>query len=86
LGAPKHLKDYYVGSKQFFVGLVESNDLLQEPQSFSEAINSPQAQEWWGAICDEHQSLIKNKSLINLPTHRKPMSCKWVCKMKTTSA
>jgi hypothetical protein len=30
-GAPEHFKHYYVENRNFFVGLVESNDLLQEP-------------------------------------------------------
>jgi hypothetical protein len=66
--------------------LVESNDLLQELQSFSKVVDSPWAQEWWGAMCDEHQFLIKNNTwvLTDLPTQPKLVSCKWVYKIKTT--
>jgi len=45
-------------------------------------------QKSWAAMCNEHQSLIKNNTrvLTDLLAHHKPMSCKSVHKIKITFA
>jgi hypothetical protein len=44
-------------------------------------------QKSWAAMCNEHQSLIKNNTKVtDLLAHHKPMSCKWVHKIKITFA
>eukprot|EP00253_Pinus_taeda_P004550 PITA_04550 len=52
-----------------------------EPQTYSEAKGTP---EWEQAMEAEFQSLQKNhtKTLSNLPAGKKPLSCKWVYKVK----
>ena len=52
--------------------------------NFKKAINSNDANEWIEAMNDEID-LIKNNDvweLIDLPTQRKAIGCKWVLRMK----
>ena len=52
-----------------------------EPQTYSEAKGIPK---WEHAMEAEFQSLQKNHTwtLYNLPIGKKPISCKWVYKLK----
>lgn len=52
-----------------------------EPQSLHEALVDPV---WLAAMKDEYSALIHNKTwkLVQLPPHRKSISCKWVFKIK----
>ena len=55
-----------------------------EPLSFSEAINAPDAKHWDKAIKTEIGSIKKNNTctLVDLPKGAKPISCKWIFKKK----
>lgn len=54
------------------------------PNSYSEAINSPHSNEWKKAMDDEINALIKNNTyeLVPLPEGRKPISTRWIYKVK----
>jgi len=56
---------------------------IATPNSYKEAINSPQADQWCKAIDDEFNSLIKNGKfkLVPRPTNCKVISAKWVYKI-----
>lgn len=56
----------------------------EEPQTFIEAVKSPDAKFWKRAMQEEFDSLIQNKTfdLVSLPEGRKPITCKWVFKIK----
>ncbi|XP_020423926.1 uncharacterized protein LOC109950224 [Prunus persica] len=55
--------------------------LLQEPTSFSQAVQIPQ---WRAAMKSEVDALQANGtwSLVSLPPHKRPIGCKWVYKVK----
>ena len=57
---------------------------IYEPQTYTEAIASPDSNSWIHAMDREIQSLSENKTweLVPLPSHRKPIHCKWVYKVK----
>lgn len=54
---------------------------IYEPQTYTEAKGIP---EWEQAMDAEYQSLLKNNTrvLSDLPPGKKPISCKWVYKVK----
>ena len=56
-----------------------------EPTTYKEAIAGPQATQWADAANEEYQSLIENETweLVPLPPGRKPVSCKWVFRVKS---
>ena len=58
-----------------------------EPQTIDEALKSDQAKERKAAADSEYESLIANDTweLVELPSGRKPIGCKWVFKVKHTS-
>lgn len=58
---------------------------VMEPTTYEEAVSGPQATHWVDAANEEYQSLIENKTweLVPLPSGRKPVSCKWVFKVKS---
>lgn len=62
-------------------------DNLKEPESFKEAINSPQSNEWKKAMDDEFKSLKENKTwkLMKLPKGRRAVKSKWTYKLKRGS-
>jgi hypothetical protein len=66
--------------KRYELNLVEFNI----PKSYQEAINGPDAESWQQAIHDELQSHKKNNtwSIVDLPDDKKPISSKWVFKIK----
>lgn len=55
-----------------------------EPTSYEEAIQSENAKHWIRAMDDEFLSLQKNETwkLVKLPKDRKPITSKWVYKVK----
>ena len=59
---------------------------IEEPETLKDALDSEYATQWKAAADAEYQSLlaIENESweLIELPAGRKPISCKWVFKVK----
>ncbi len=56
----------------------------EESQIMEEALNGEDAKKWEMAMQEEFDSLIVNNtwSLVPLPKGRKPISCKWVFKIK----
>lgn len=55
-----------------------------EPQSYREALISPQSKEWQAAAQAEYDSLVENKTweLVPLPSNRQTIDCKWVFRSK----
>ncbi len=56
----------------------------EESQTVEEALNGKDAKKWEIAMQEEYDSLLVNNtwSLVPLPKGRKPISCKWVFKIK----
>ena len=52
--------------------------LENEPQTFKEAMSTPEAPFWKEAINDEIESIMKNHTweLVDLPPRNKPLVCK----------
>ena len=60
------------------------NALRADPQSYSEAMRSPDARKWREAMQAEYDSLIENGTwkAVDLPPGRKALTTKWVLKKK----
>jgi len=73
-------------SSETIVYLYEHGQDLDDPLSFSEAMNSSNATEWYDAMKDEMQSMDQNAvwDLVELPEGAKPVGCKWVLKQNGT--
>ena len=58
--------------------------LEDKPQSFKEAMLSPEAPYWKEAINDEVESILQNHTweLVDLPPGSKPLGYKWIFKKK----
>jgi len=56
----------------------------EKPQTMEKVLNDEDAKKWEMAMHEEYDSLVVNNtwSLVPLPTGRKPISCKWVFKIK----
>ena len=57
---------------------------IEEPETLKDALDSEYATQWKAAADAEYQSLLENETweLVELPAGRKPISCKWVFKVK----
>lgn len=68
----------------FFAFLVELNSEI-EPNSVSEAMKSENREKWTGAMNEEIESHVENETwkLVDLPSGRKPITAKWVFKVKS---
>ena len=57
---------------------------FEEPTNVEEALQSQNADHWINAMKDEMHSLTKNKTwdLVEKPTDRKIVTCKWVLRVK----
>ena len=57
---------------------------ILEPKSLEEALTSEHGEQWKAAADSEYESLMKNETwkLVQLPSSRKPISCKWVFEKK----
>ena len=55
-----------------------------DPQTYKEAVISPDGPMWKEAIKSEIDSILQNHTLelVDLPPGRKPLGCKWVFKKK----
>lgn len=73
-------------SSETIVYLYEHGQDLDDPLSFSEAIHSSNATEWYDAMKDEMQSMDQNAvwDLVELPEGAKPVFSKWVLKQNGT--
>lgn len=60
------------------------DSLPSEPRSYQEAISGKDSIRWKNAMQEEMDSLLKNEvwELVPLPKDRKPISCKWIYKIK----
>lgn len=66
----------------------EINMVFQEPRSYDEAMSSVQKDKWIIAMQDEIESMKENKTwnLVELPSDRKAIGCKWIFKIKMDSS
>jgi len=57
---------------------------IVEPATMEEALSGNHANDWKRAADSEYESLIKNETweLVELPSDRKAIGCKWVFKVK----
>ena len=79
---PKRSKRVRVATSfgpDFLTNLVEN-----EPQTFKEAMSSPEASYWKEAINSEIESIMQNHTweLVDLPPGTKPLGYKWIFKKK----
>ena len=58
--------------------------LENEPQSFNEAMFTPEAPMWKEVVNSEIESIMQNHTrvLVDLPPGSKPLGCKWIFKRK----
>jgi transposase InsO family protein len=80
---PTILDDYmgYLQEHEFDIGVVD------DPLSYSQAIQSSQSTKWIDAMVDELKSMENNNvwDLVDLPNGCRPIGCKWVFKTKKDS-
>ena len=57
---------------------------LDEPSTGEEALSGPEAEKWRQAMQNEMNSIYQNDvwSLVESPSQRKPINCKWIFKKK----
>jgi transposase InsO family protein len=71
----------YLQEHEFDIGVVD------DPSSYSQAIQSSQSTKWIDAMVDELKSMDNNNvwDLVDLPNGCRPIGCKWVFKTKKDS-
>jgi hypothetical protein len=74
-------QDWWIATKEVERATVA---FLEEPQNIEEALTCENSKEWECAMREEYDSLMTNNTwtLVPLPAGRKPVSCKWVFKIK----
>jgi hypothetical protein len=74
-------RDWWIATKE-----VERTTVafLEEPQNIEETLTCENSKEWECAMQEEYDSLMTNNTwtLVPLLASRKPVSCKWVFKIK----
>lgn len=72
-----------VHSQAYSVSTDETR-IKQEPTTYTDAMNLPDADKWKKAMDQEFESLIKNGTwdVVRLPKGRTAVKCKWVYKIK----
>jgi hypothetical protein len=75
------LQDWWIATKEVERATVA---FLEEPQNIEEALTCENSKEWECAVREEYDSILTNNTwtLVPLPAGRKPISCKWVFKIK----
>jgi hypothetical protein len=73
--------DWWVATKEVERATIAFSE---EPQTVEEVLNCEDAKKWEMAMQEEYDFLVVNNtwSLVPLPKGRKPISCKWVFKIK----
>ncbi len=73
--------DWWVATKEVEQATIAFS---KEPQTVEEVLNGENAKKWEMAMQEEYDSLVVNHtwSLVPLPKGKKPISCKWVFKIK----
>lgn len=76
---PKRFEDYEVDAAIAVEG---------EPDTYEEAVNSSELDLWKAAMAEEYDALMRNDtwSLVQLPSGRVPIGCKWIYKKKEDSS
>ncbi|KAG9444834.1 hypothetical protein H6P81_016174 [Aristolochia fimbriata] len=79
---PSALKDFYVLTSD--VSDPNEEVLLDDPQTYEQALESKDSTEWLKAIQEELDSMDKNKvwKLVELLEGKQPIGCKWIFKKK----
>jgi len=74
-------RDWWVATKEVERATIAFSE---EPQIMEEALNGEDANKWEMAMQKEYDFLVVNNiwSLVPFPKGRKPISCKWVFKIK----
>ncbi len=74
-------RDWWIATKEVERATVA---FLEEPQNIEETLTCENSKEWECAMREEYDSLMTNNTwtLVPLPAGRKPVSCKWVFKIK----
>jgi hypothetical protein len=74
-------RDWWIPTKEVERATVA---FLEEPQNIEEALTCENSKEWECAMREEYDSFMTNNTwtLVSLPAGRKPVSCKWVFKIK----
>jgi len=74
-------RDWWIATKEVERATVA---FLEEPQNIEEALTCENSKEWECTMQEECDSLMTNNTwtLVPLPASRKPVSCKWVFKIK----
>ncbi len=73
--------DWWVATKEVEWATIAFSE---EPQTMEKALKGEDAKKWEITMQEEYDSLVVNNtwSLLPLPKSRKPISCKWVFKIK----
>jgi hypothetical protein len=74
-------RDWWVTTKEVEQATIAFSE---EPQAVEEALNGEDAKKWEIAMQEKYDSLVVSNtwSLVPLPKGKKPISCKWVFKIK----
>jgi hypothetical protein len=74
-------QDWWIATKEVERATVA---FLEEPQNIEKALTCENSKEWECAMQEEYNSFMANNTwtLVPLPLDRKPVSCKWVFKIK----
>jgi len=74
-------RDWWITTKEVECATIT---VLEEAQNIKEALTCENSKEWECAMQEEYDSLMINNTwtLVPLPASRKPVSCKWVFKIK----
>ena len=81
---PKYLNDYVVEDDSINVTMHYCYRMCDVPVTYSEAISSPESQNWKSAMMEEMDSLLRNDTfeLTHLPEGRKVVGNRWVYTVK----